>query len=138
MRAQASSDQSAFATPPAVKQPVLQRLYPNVYTLRHYLLSKLPDSSRSRRRRITQLGLPNPSHDATNARGVVDAELGKLLDSTLVGLCPKASSTTRDEAEIAINKDIGHFSQQLPVCATGSTFKPGYFLQSEVGTFALQ
>lgn len=128
-RSKETLSQSAPATIPDVDQPVLQRLYPEVFTLRHYVLSRLPGSSKNRRRKISQLGQPNSEG--------VDGELAQLLDSTLIGVSPKAASATRDEIHKAREKDVLTFSQQIQDCATGSTFTPGYFLQSEVGPYFL-
>ena len=120
-------DQSASATPRAVEHPVLQRLYPNVLSLRHYLLSRLPASSKNRRRRVSQLG--KTGHATADATRGVDIELGQLLDSTLVGLPLQPPAPKKDESR---DGDLAVFSQQLPHSA-GGTFKPGYFQQSEVG-----
>jgi hypothetical protein len=129
-RPKAASSQSACATPQEVDHPVLRRLYPEVLSLRHYVLSRLPTSSKNRRRRILQLGQSNPSSD-------VDCELGQLLDSTLVGVTPKAATASRDEVIRTREREIQSFSQQLSDCATGGTYIPGYFLQSEVGILLL-
>jgi hypothetical protein len=133
-RSRPASDQSAIATTPGVDHPVLRRLYPEVVTLRHYLLSRLPGTSKNRRRKISQLGLPNPNGSPAATRGP-DVELGQLLDSTLVGVPVKGDTEVPDDSADARDRDIELFSQQLPDCATGSTFKPGYFLQPEVGVF---
>jgi hypothetical protein len=125
-------DQSPAATTPAVEHPVLGRLYPHVATLRHYLLSRLPSSSKSRRRKIAQLGLLLPSQDAP-APLAIDDELAKLLDSVVVGGLPNAAdAAARKAAAQERDRDLESFSQQLPAGTTASTFKPGYFLQPEV------
>jgi hypothetical protein len=128
-RARDALDESTVATNPGGEHPVLQRLYQRVFSLRHYLLSRLPVASKTRRRKISQLGLSDPSHGATSSRGV-DFELGQLLDSTLVGVPPKAIVTGQDDAR---DGDIVSFSQQLLGSTAGATFKPGYFQQGEVG-----
>lgn len=132
-RAQQGAGQSGEATPATGDHPVLRRIYPDVSSLRHYLLSRLPASSKNRRRKISQLGLPAHDGDATATRDV-DRELGRLLDSTLVGLSPKAIAASREEAAKARDRDLESFSQQVSEHATGSTFNPGYFLQTEVGS----
>lgn len=126
------ADQSPLATTDGVDHPVLSSLYPKVSSLRHYLLSRLPTSSKNRRRKISQLGAQRPSPNASATR-VVDIELGELLDSTLVGvLSDSGSSAAREEAAKERDKDIESFSQQLPSKTTASTFEPGYWLQAEV------
>jgi hypothetical protein len=129
-RARGALDESNVATNPGVEHPVLQRLYHRVFSLRHYLLARLPVASKTRRRNISQLGLSDLSHGATALRGGVDFELGQLLDSTLVGVPPKAIATAQDDAR---DGDILNFSQQLLGSTAGATFKPGYFQQGEVG-----
>ncbi|KAF2684833.1 hypothetical protein K458DRAFT_27426 [Lentithecium fluviatile CBS 122367] len=136
-RARDAADQSAPATTPGVEHPVLSRLYPHVASLRHYLLSQLPSSSKNRRRKLTQLGLQHQSQDATAPRGI-DIELGELLDSTLVGVVPKAADeVARKEAARERDRDLESFSQQLPPGTTASTSKPGYLPQSEIVDFVI-
>lgn len=125
-------DQSASATPAAIEQPVLQRFYPRLLTLRHYLLSVLPKSSRNRRRKLAQLGRPVASNKATSTCEP-DIELGQLLDSTVIG--EHQTAKTNDEEQLTREriKDIETFTQQLSPAVTGGTFEPGYFKQAEVG-----
>ncbi|KAF2810104.1 uncharacterized protein BDZ99DRAFT_304375 [Mytilinidion resinicola] len=126
----APSSQSALATPQSVVHPVLQRLYPQLHTLRQYLLSWLPASSKKRRRRIEQLGL---SPDATASPGE-DAALGLLLDTTLIGL-PKADQSEADKDALA--RDMESFSQQLPESTLFLSSNPGHFLQPETVDFVI-
>ncbi|KAF2794045.1 hypothetical protein K505DRAFT_361455 [Melanomma pulvis-pyrius CBS 109.77] len=135
-KARDALDQSALATTPGVEHPVLRRLYPDVFSLRHYLLSRLSVASKNRHRKISQLGKLDPSHHAAATRGV-DMELGELLDSTLVGVPPTAAHASREEAAKARDGDIVGFSQQLLNSTTGGTFKPGYFQQSETVDFVI-
>jgi hypothetical protein len=125
-------NQSANATPASIKQPVLQRFYPQLLTLRHYLLSVLPTSSKSRRRKLAQLGRPI-AVESTPATCGLDVELGQLLDSTVIG--GRATAKKEDEEQLTRerNKDIETFTQRLSPVVTENTFKPGYFLQSGVG-----
>ncbi|KAF2710295.1 hypothetical protein K504DRAFT_481429, partial [Pleomassaria siparia CBS 279.74] len=151
----ASLNQSVPATTPHVQHPVLQRLYPHVVSLRHYLLSRLPIASKNRRRKLSQLGKPDATAPATSnlltslTRGVgvdvdidtnidinidIDIELGRLLDSTLVGLSTTSPTASPDKSK---HGDIVNFSQQLLKSSTGGTFKPGYFQQSETVDFVI-
>jgi hypothetical protein len=133
-RARGAVDQSPSATTADVEHPVLSRLYPHVTSLRQYLLSRLPTSSKSRRRKLGQLGLQH-GQDATTAREI-DVKLGNLLDSVVVGVLPSsADAAVREKAAQERERDLESFSQQLPAETTAGTFKPGYFLQSEVGSF---
>ena len=125
-------DQSARATPSAIEQPVLQRFYPRLLTLRHYLLFVLPKASKNRRRKLAQLGRPIAAKGATSTCDP-DSELGHLLDSTVIG--GQDTAKVENEAELTRerDRDIETFTQQLSPAITGGTFKPGYFLQAEVG-----
>lgn len=67
------------------KHAVLSQLYPNVQRLRDYVLSKLPRSSRLRRKKVAAVGRPSAGDNEKLASDVEQA-LAKLLDSTLVGL----------------------------------------------------
>jgi hypothetical protein len=113
---------------------VLSRYYPKVQTLRQYLLSWLPKSSKSRRRKIAaltplgdaecrrdgQLGQENQS-EAEDVR-----ELSRLLDTTLVGVLDATGTRTASRA-----KDFEQFTQQLS-SVTPSSFGEGTTSQSEV------
>ncbi|KAJ0365723.1 hypothetical protein COL154_004303 [Colletotrichum chrysophilum] len=71
----------------AVRQSVLLQYYDNAQNLREYLLSRLPSSSRLRRKKIASIGLSRTSlaKEALPA----EADLSKLLDSTLSGGWPR-------------------------------------------------
>ncbi|KAF1845713.1 uncharacterized protein K460DRAFT_113633 [Cucurbitaria berberidis CBS 394.84] len=129
-------DQSAHATTPGVDHPVLRRLYPQLLTLRHYLLSQLPTSSKSRRRRISQLGQATPAQDASSTHPA-DVQLGQLLDSALVGAFSKTSTGCEEQAAKERDQDVDLFTQQRSQGTAGGTFKPGYFLQSEIVDFVI-
>ncbi|KAJ0279143.1 hypothetical protein CBS470a_009436 [Colletotrichum nupharicola] len=65
----------------AVRQSVLLQYYDNAQNLREYLLSRLPSSSRLRRKKIASIGL---SHTSLAKEALpAEADLSKLLDSTL-------------------------------------------------------
>lgn len=130
-RAVDAPSQSASATPAATNHPVLQRLYPHVSTLRHYLLSRLHTSSKNRRRRISQLGTSTSPQDASSAHPL-DADVAALLDSTLVGVTSTASTVSDEQATKDRDLDVGVFTQRRNQATSGGTFNPGYFLQAEV------
>jgi hypothetical protein len=128
-RPRGTADQSLAATTPAIEHPVLNRLYPEVASLRQYLLARLPLSSKIRRRKFAQVGLHRNDQNVT----AIDVELGALLDSTLVGVLAKhVSGVENAEAVRERDRDLETFSQQLSPGTTGGTFKPGYFQQAEV------
>ncbi|KAJ0289364.1 hypothetical protein COL940_001561 [Colletotrichum noveboracense] len=71
----------------AVRQSVLLQYYDNAQNLREYLLSRLPSSSRLRRKKIASIGL---SHTSLAKEALpAEADLSKLLDSTLSGGWPR-------------------------------------------------
>lgn len=124
--------QSTSATSSAIEQPVLQRFYPRLITLRRYVLSQLPKSSKNRRRKLAQLGWPTIGKSTTST-GDADVELGQLLDSTVVGEQKMAQIENNAQVVRERNKDVETFTQQLSPATIGGTLRPGYFLQSEVG-----
>lgn len=125
-------DQSASATPAAIEQPVLRHFYPRLLTLRHYLLSVLPKSSRNRRRKLTHLGRPIASNKAASPCES-DVELVQLLDSTVIGQRETAKIDGEEQLTKERIRDIETFTQQLSPAITGGSFEPGYFKQAEVG-----
>jgi hypothetical protein len=111
--------------PAPLDHPVLRRFYPALCTLRHHLLSRLPTASRSRRRRISTLGL----QDQGQTEVEIDVELARLLDSTLVGIPHHLDAADAKERD----HDVDCFTQQL---SQAGTYQPGYLLQPEVGRLA--
>lgn len=65
------------ATHSAVRRDLLERSYASITTLREHVLSKLPGSSRLRRKKIASLGQGDQV-------GQVEANLAHLLDTSLV------------------------------------------------------
>ncbi|KAI1281011.1 hypothetical protein F5Y07DRAFT_315892 [Xylaria sp. FL0933] len=74
---------SQYLTKPRLRHPVLSQYYPHVQSLREYIITQLPPSSRIRRRKISAIGIVNKSHSSP----LTDTErsLGVLLDNTLIG-----------------------------------------------------
>ena len=130
-RPDSHAHESACATGPGLDHPVLRRLYPTLFTLRQFLLSRLPRTSRNRRRRILQLGQPIALHDAVSTHAL-DIELGSLLDAAVIGTSSTQSVESEKQGATKRNEDIEVFTQQRSQATAGSTFKPGYFLQAEV------
>lgn len=97
-----------------VEHPVLSRYYRRVITLRHFLQQELPLSSKSRRRRIISLGkyhedgnklhLQQQPVATLSPRDMIEANLARLLDSTLVGIldCPSPAELQARQKEFAI------------------------------------
>jgi hypothetical protein len=76
---------------PVVKTALLAQYYPRVLSLREYLLSKLPPTSKIRRKQILTVG--RNLGGATRER---DQALAHALDKTLVGIL-KQSELSREE-----------------------------------------
>lgn len=137
-RARSAVDQSTHATPQQHHHhehhhhhPVLQRLYPQVSTLRHYLLSRLPSSSKNRHRRISQLGRAAPAPGIGPAQHV-DSAVARLLDTALVGSTAHVAVEQQADNDEERNRDILAFTRQRSQGTPGGTFKAGYYLQTEV------
>ncbi|KAI1486230.1 hypothetical protein F5X96DRAFT_259530 [Biscogniauxia mediterranea] len=79
---------------PQVRHAVLNQFYPNVLTLRNYAISKLPASSRIRRRKIAAVGVVTKSPGSPPSE--VERSLGALLDTTLVAI-PEPAKTQEEE-----------------------------------------
>ncbi|KAF4614304.1 hypothetical protein G7Y89_g15433 [Cudoniella acicularis] len=71
---------SATTKDPVVKQALLAQYYPRVFTLREYLLCKLPSTSKIRRKKIQCVGRGKNSEHAEG-----DHNVSEFLDQTLVG-----------------------------------------------------
>ncbi|KAI1382064.1 hypothetical protein F4677DRAFT_13815 [Hypoxylon crocopeplum] len=80
--------------PLQAQHAVLNRFYPQVLTLRNYVLSRLPSTSKVRRKKVTAVGR------VAKAPGLpisdVERSLGALLDSTLIGI-PKEPETLEED-----------------------------------------
>ena len=104
-------------------QQTLQQFYPHVSSLRQYILLKLPNKAKSRRRKVERAGLTVPfaskpsQHPDGSSRADVDATasqslrvpmLASLLDNTVV--CASDISCTRDEKDVV--QDFQAFTQR--------------------------
>ncbi|KAI9782484.1 MAG: hypothetical protein M1839_004970 [Geoglossum umbratile] len=115
-----------------VSHPLLSLYYPRVVTLRDYFLSKLPSSSRARQRRVASLGIA-AGDAAVEASDVVEKEsgsgmlaLGRLLDSTLVGVPIGARSDSTSHLE-----ELEAFSQSQYHSPSANSVGSGAYSQSE-------
>lgn len=135
------------------EHPTLCLYYPRISTLRVYLLSSLPISSRSRRRKIASIGrhqryaIENtrncdllcgagpPHRSACSDQLWLGGErcLATLLDKTLVCTVEDDPRVFDDSRE----KDFASFSQQANLTAR-SSFERGTSSISEVGKRKLQ
>ncbi|RYP25294.1 hypothetical protein DL767_008472 [Monosporascus sp. MG133] len=77
---------------------MLEQLYPQIRNLRDYVLSRLPPSSRLRRKKVAAIGKAGESPNS--ALSDVEQAVGALLDSTLIGISEKSScGSTNDRWE---------------------------------------
>ncbi|KAI1132094.1 hypothetical protein F5Y10DRAFT_17018 [Nemania abortiva] len=72
-----------------VQHAVLSHYYPQVQSLRDYVIAQLPSSSRVRRRKISTVGVVSKSPNSPLSD--VERSLGALLDTTLIGI-PKTTT----------------------------------------------
>ncbi|KAI0176167.1 hypothetical protein GGR52DRAFT_539829, partial [Hypoxylon sp. FL1284] len=79
------------------RHAVLGQFYPQVPTLRHFLLSRLPPTSRLRRKKVASVGQVNKTPDTSTSD--VEHSLGVLLDTTLVGVPEDATTLEADRID---------------------------------------
>lgn len=90
-----SNTSSATSKDSVIKQALLTQFYSRVFTLREYLLSKLPSSSKIRRKKILHIGNSrNPDEDEDG-----DQDLSSFLDQTLVGILPQSDGSKEDRRQ---------------------------------------
>lgn len=112
---------------PGATRHLLEQLYPNVETLRQYLLARLPATSRLRRKKIASLGRDSVPRDS------IEARLTQLLDTTFV--CTGGQTTQQDGANGTRWQQWLSFSQkgdESYVTLSGGP-EAAFFSQSEVG-----
>ena len=103
-----------------IKHPALGLYYRNILTLKDYLLSKLPTTSKARRRKIASI-VPDTanSHRNDEDASILSHDrhsLSKLLNNTLV--CTVPEQTPKPEPSRI--KDFGAFSQHTSPTAESS------------------
>lgn len=103
-----------------ITHPVISLYYRELLTLRQYLLSHLPVSSKLRRRRIASLA--SSSAEPTS--------LANLLDSTLVGVLKQSTPKVDSERQ----RDYRAFTQSQSRSILVSTDTGATSPQSEVGS----
>jgi telomerase reverse transcriptase len=106
-----------------VKQAVLSQYYPKVFSLREYLLSKLPPTSKVRRKKIISIGSRPDEKDA-------EKTLSSFLDRTLIGSSESSepnqkerwqqwtalSQKPEDDSIASTNLSAGGIYSQSEVC----------------------
>lgn len=81
----------------AVEHALLVHYYPKLQTLRSYVLSHLPSSSRLRRKKIAAIGTPNQS--SGKAPDETELQLCRLLDATVVAAAQGQEKAKPEKAE---------------------------------------
>ncbi|CZR51337.1 related to telomerase reverse transcriptase [Phialocephala subalpina] len=77
------------AKEPVVKQALLNQYYPEVLSLKEYLLANLPSTSKIRRRKISSIGRKPEDKES-------DRKLCQFLENSLIGVC-KNRDLSQDE-----------------------------------------
>ena len=107
--------------------PLLRQYYPEVLTLRHYLVSRL-SKSKKRRRILLHYGLGDDQVSEAN----VDASVVALLDTTIVG---DFKPGKRNDIG-TIDNDITVFTQALSDSPAPVSPTQGVLKQPEVGSIS--
>ncbi|OQO08842.1 hypothetical protein B0A48_05732 [Cryoendolithus antarcticus] len=105
-------------------KPLLAQYYSEVHSLRTCLVSRLPKSSKKRRRRLLQYGRDN----APSSASIFDTELASLLDTTIVGTSEQVAVATLADVE----NEISVFTQQLTETDISVLSNTGSLQQSEI------
>ncbi|SPO00927.1 related to telomerase reverse transcriptase [Cephalotrichum gorgonifer] len=111
----------------SVTHSLLAQYYPSVLTLRSYVLSKLPSTSRIRRKKIARIGKdPGPLSEA-------ETQVSHLLDTTLVGVPEKSKDQSGERW-----KKFESFSQRNDESSVtlSDVFGKATFSQAEIVDFS--
>jgi hypothetical protein len=106
--------------------PLLQQYYHEVHSLRNFLVSRLPKSSKKRRRRLLHYGLQSAQDESI----LVDDGTAQLLDKIQVGISKHVGN--REELE-QLDDEISVFTQQVSESDISITPRSRQLRQSEVG-----
>ncbi len=111
---------------PVIKQALLNQYYPRVLSLREYLLSRLPSTSKVRKKKICSLGKGIEAKEK-------NCNLAQFLDQTLVGVLKDAGHSEEERQQqwttfSQQNSDDSHFANLSGI---------GVYSQVEVGAFLL-
>lgn len=105
--------------------PLLEQYYHEVHSLRTYLVSRLPKSSKKRRRRLLHYGI-QPVQDESIL--LVDS-VTQLLDTILVGTAKHIPTKELEQ----LDHDISVFTKQVSESDVSITPNAGHLKQCEVG-----
>lgn len=79
----------------AIQHAVLNQFYSRVYSLRDYVLSTLPPTSKVRRKKVAAIGKTDGAFSSTLSD--IELSVGNLLDNTLVGIFEKPVCSPADD-----------------------------------------
>ncbi|KAJ5032244.1 uncharacterized protein L3040_008853 [Drepanopeziza brunnea f. sp. 'multigermtubi'] len=117
---------SSHGVDPVVRHALLAKYYPRVLTLREYLVSQLPSSSKIRKKKILHVGR-NAEDKET------DQKLSQFLDQTLVGVSRFKEAPSEER-----RKQWSAFSQRPDESVSLVNLSgAGAFSQTEVVDFAI-
>jgi hypothetical protein len=110
-------DEHTSNNDPPVSHELLSLYYPRIVSLRQFLLSSLPPSSTSRRRRLSAYGID----------GQAGTKTPHLFDSTLVGVFPEPEPAVQESRQ----RDFVAFteSQQRSTDGTNGSTQSGRFTE---------
>lgn len=145
-RQKLSGDFQTHANDPVVKHALLAQHYPEVLSLRQYLLSKLPSASKIRRKKIVTIG--RHTGPETSDR---DKALAHVLDQTLVGVSKYGGASQEDrwqqwtsfsqKADTSISafniSGIGLFSQSEVSFIYLPSLEPSSLIPSQIVDFSI-
>lgn len=119
--------------PGGVKHALLAQYYSTTIPLRQYLLDNLPASSRLRRRKIAAFGSELSTADGPDG---VRAQLARLLDTALVGLCVPPQELAKSQSESRLQQwiDYSQRDDSHMTLSVGDDASAIHF-QSEVGFY---
>lgn len=125
--------------PGAVKHALLAQYYPNLLTLRQYVLASLPASSKIRRKKISALGKTDQAahpavQEAEKDHDNIRASLARLLDTTIVAthVCPTAFGESQPDGRFQRWIDYSQKGDESHVTLSGDVASAIY-CQTEVG-----
>lgn len=129
--------------PDVVKHALLAQYYPNLLTLRQYVLASLPASSKIRRKKISALGKTGQAaagdahpavHEAEKDHDNIRAPLARLLDTTIVAthVCPTAFGESQPDGRFQRWIDYSQKGDDSHVTLSGDVAN-AIHCQTEVG-----
>lgn len=118
---------------PVVKAALLKLYYLEVFSLREYLLSKLPPTSKVRRRKIMSLGRNHQKSESDE-----DSKVALALDQTLIGVFEFKEKETADAERQQLWTSFSQRRTQDDSRVVEKSVLGSFVSQSEVSSFSLR